>query len=44
MTRKTYDQLRSARWFAPDGPAAVWERQALLKARPVIGAAEAREV
>ena len=32
-----------ARWFAPDGPAAVWERQALLKARPVIGAEPARE-
>ena len=31
-----------ARWFAPDGPAAVWERQALLKARPVIGAEPAR--
>jgi glutamate-ammonia-ligase adenylyltransferase len=30
------------RWFAPDGPAAVWERQALLKARPVIGAEPAR--
>ena len=32
-----------ARWFAPDGPAAVWERQALLKARPVIGAVPARK-
>jgi len=31
-----------ARWFAPDGPAAVWERQALLKARPVIGSEPAR--
>jgi len=25
------------RYFAPDGPAAVWERQALVKARVVIG-------
>lgn len=32
-----------ARWFAADGPAAVWERQALLKARPVIGGNAARE-
>jgi glutamate-ammonia-ligase adenylyltransferase len=31
-----------ARWFAAEGPAAVWERQALLKARPVIGAEPAR--
>jgi len=31
-----------ARWFAPQGPAAVWERQALLKARPVMGSAHAR--
>ncbi|MBU6309923.1 MAG: bifunctional [glutamate--ammonia ligase]-adenylyl-L-tyrosine phosphorylase/[glutamate--ammonia-ligase] adenylyltransferase [Planctomycetes bacterium] len=28
-----------ARYFAEDGPAAVWERQALVKARPVVGAA-----
>jgi glutamate-ammonia-ligase adenylyltransferase len=37
-----------ARYFAEDGPAAVWERQALLKARVVIGspaaAAEARQI
>jgi glutamate-ammonia-ligase adenylyltransferase len=26
-----------ARYFAPDGPAAVWERQALVKARVVVG-------
>jgi glutamate-ammonia-ligase adenylyltransferase len=26
-----------ARHFAPDGPAAVWERQALVKARVVVG-------
>ena len=26
------------RYFAPDGPAAVWERQALVKARVVVGA------
>jgi glutamate-ammonia-ligase adenylyltransferase len=26
-----------ARYFAEDGPAAVWERQALVKARPVVG-------
>ncbi len=32
-----------ARYFAPDGPAAVWERQALVKARPVIGSAAAVE-
>jgi len=31
------------RYFAPDGPAAVWERQALVKARPVIGSAAAVE-
>ena len=31
-----------ARWFAADGPAAVWERQALLKARPVMGTEAAR--
>jgi glutamate-ammonia-ligase adenylyltransferase len=30
-----------ARYFAADGPAAVWERQALVKARPVVGAAAA---
>jgi glutamate-ammonia-ligase adenylyltransferase len=30
-----------ARYFAADGPAAVWERQALLKARVVVGSAEA---
>ena len=30
-----------ARYFAPDGPAAVWERQALVKARAVVGAADA---
>jgi len=37
-----------ARYFAPDGPAAVWERQALVKARLVVGAedaaAEARRI
>jgi glutamate-ammonia-ligase adenylyltransferase len=37
-----------ARYFAADGPAAVWERQALLKARVVVGseeaAAEARRI
>jgi len=37
-----------ARYFAADGPAAVWERQALVKARVVVGspaaAAAAREV
>ena len=37
-----------ARYFAPDGPAAVWERQALVKARVVAGspaaAAAARQV
>jgi glutamate-ammonia-ligase adenylyltransferase len=32
-----------ARYFAPDGPAAVWERQALVKARPVVGGAAAVE-
>ena len=32
-----------ARWFAPEGPAAIWERQALLKARPVVGAEAARQ-
>lgn len=36
------------RYFAADGPAAVWERQALLKARVVVGspgaAAEARRI
>jgi glutamate-ammonia-ligase adenylyltransferase len=26
-----------ARYFAPDGPAAAWERQALVKARVVVG-------
>ena len=31
-----------ARYFASDGPAAVWERQALVKARPVVGSAAAR--
>ena len=31
-----------ARYFAVDGPAAVWERQALTKARPVVGTAAAR--
>jgi glutamate-ammonia-ligase adenylyltransferase len=30
-----------ARYFAADGPAAVWERQALVKARPVVGPPEA---
>ena len=30
------------RYFAADGPAAVWERQALLKARVVVGSPEAR--
>ena len=30
-----------ARYFAEDGPAAVWERQALVKARPVVGGAAA---
>ncbi|MFM8415384.1 MAG: hypothetical protein ACKOCX_11755, partial [Planctomycetota bacterium] len=29
------------RYFAADGPAAVWERQALVKARVVVGSAEA---
>jgi len=29
------------RYFAADGPAAIWERQALVKARPVVGAAAA---
>jgi glutamate-ammonia-ligase adenylyltransferase len=29
------------RYFATDGPAAVWERQALIKARVVIGSVEA---
>jgi glutamate-ammonia-ligase adenylyltransferase len=34
-----------ARYFAADGPAAVWERQALVKARPVVaGPAAALEV
>jgi len=28
-----------ARYFAADGPAAIWERQALVKARPVVGGA-----
>jgi glutamate-ammonia-ligase adenylyltransferase len=32
-----------ARYFAADGPAAIWERQALVKARPVVGAADAVE-
>lgn len=26
-----------ARYLAPEGPAAIWERQALVKARPVVG-------
>ncbi|MFM8735642.1 MAG: hypothetical protein ACKOC8_10665 [Pirellulales bacterium] len=30
-----------ARYFAEDGPAAVWERQALVKARPVVGSSAA---
>jgi glutamate-ammonia-ligase adenylyltransferase len=30
------------RYFAPEGPAAVWERQALLKARVVVAAPAAR--
>ena len=30
-----------ARYFAADGPAAIWERQALVKARPVVGRPEA---
>ncbi len=30
-----------ARYFAADGPAAVWERQALMKARVVLGGPEA---
>ena len=30
-----------ARYFAADGPAAIWERQALVKARPVVGPPEA---
>jgi len=30
-----------ARHFAPDGPAAIWERQALVKARVVVGSPEA---
>ena len=37
-----------ARYFAADGPAAVWERQALVKARPVVAsdaaAAEVRRI
>jgi glutamate-ammonia-ligase adenylyltransferase len=34
-----------ARYLDPDGPAAVWERQALVKARPIVaGAAAAAEV
>ena len=37
-----------ARYFAPDGPAATWERQALVKARVVVAstaaAAEARRI
>jgi glutamate-ammonia-ligase adenylyltransferase len=37
-----------ARYFAADGPAAIWERQALVKARVVVGspaaAAEARRI
>ncbi len=32
-----------ARYFAPDGPAAIWERQALVKARPAVGSAAAVE-
>ena len=31
------------RYFAPDGPAAVWERQALVKARVVVGAKPAAD-
>ena len=30
-----------ARYFAATGPAAIWERQALVKARPVVGSADA---
>lgn len=30
-----------ARYLSADGPAAIWERQALVKARPVVGGAEA---
>jgi glutamate-ammonia-ligase adenylyltransferase len=30
-----------ARYFAADGPAAIWERQALMKARVVVGSPEA---
>lgn len=30
-----------ARYFAEEGPAAVWERQALVKARPVVGSGSA---
>jgi glutamate-ammonia-ligase adenylyltransferase len=30
-----------ARYFAADGPAAVWERQALVKARTIVGPAQA---
>jgi glutamate-ammonia-ligase adenylyltransferase len=30
-----------ARYFAADGPAAIWERQALVKARAVVGPPEA---
>ena len=37
-----------ARYFAPDGPAAIWERQALVKARVVVGgqaaAARAKQI
>jgi len=32
-----------ARYFAAAGPAAIWERQALVKARPVVGPPAARE-
>jgi glutamate-ammonia-ligase adenylyltransferase len=32
-----------ARYFAADGPAAIWERQALVKARPVAGSPAAVE-
>ena len=32
-----------ARYFAPGGPAAIWERQALVKARCAIGSAAAAE-
>jgi len=32
-----------ARYFAPDGPAAIWERQALVKARPVVTGGQAAD-